>query len=417
MDIAIKLVIALGIGLLIGTERGWQARDAAEGSRVAGIRTFGLIGLLGALWALLAEQLGDILLGIAFATLAAIMLIAYLRDTAQTQNVSITSVVAALITFVLGALCVRNYEIIAASTAVVVTLLLGLKPVLHGWLQRIKAEELFAGLKLLLISVVLLPVLPDKGYGPWQALNPYEIWWLVVLIAGMSFSGYIAMKIAGVQRGILYTGLFGGLVSSTAVTLNLSRLAKTLRNEHVLAAGILVACATMYPRILIEVGVVNRAMLPELLLPMLVMTVITYAGAAWTWQHRHSSTLVSEVPLRNPMELGMAIRFGLLLVAVILLVNFLHDRYGQSGVYVLAIISGLFDVDAITLSLARLAKTELASAHASLAIVMAAISNSVVKALFVISIAGRRLGTLVALIMGIAIIAVLVTSYTLLILS
>lgn len=407
MTITLKLLLALGIGLLVGTERGWQVRSAAEGSRIAGIRTFGLIGLLGGLWSLLGEELGDLLLGIAFATLAAVLLIAYQRENKLRQDVGITSIIAALITFALGALCLRGYEVIAAAGAVITTLLLGLKPVLHAWLQRLEATELFAGLKLLLISVVILPVLPNTGYGPWQALNPYEIWWMVVLIAGLGFSGYVAMKIVGVQRGILYTGLFGGLVSSTAVTLNLSRLARTLHNEHVLAAGILIACATMYPRILIEVAVINHNLLGELLTPMLLMTVIVYAGAAWAWHRRHSATQIDELPLRNPLDLDMAIRFGLLLVAVLLLANFLHTRFGSGGVYALALLSGLVDVDAITLSLARLSRDGLAVPDAALAIVLAAVANTGIKTVLVLGIAGGKLGRRVSIYMGLAILAAL----------
>ena len=179
VDTILSLGLALALGLLIGLERGWKERTAAEGSRIAGIRTFGLIGLLGGLWEILARGVSEILLGFAFLAFALLMVISHVAEARESKDYGITTLIAALITFVLGALSVRGHHTVAGASAVVTTIFLSLKPLLHSWLQNIEANELTAALKLLLLSAVILPVLPNQGYGPWQALNPYELWWPV----------------------------------------------------------------------------------------------------------------------------------------------------------------------------------------------------------------------------------------------
>ena len=222
------LGVALSIGLLIGVERGWKARKADVGERVAGVRTYGLISLLGGGLALLADQLGAFILGLAFIGISGLLTAVYIITLKQggADDIGITSLIASLLAFVLGALAAMGEVKIAAASAVVTTLLLSYKPLLHHWVSALEENELRAGIKLLLISVVLLPILPNQGYGPWQALNPYEIWWMVVLIAVISFVGYFSIKIGGTSKGAMFTGLFGGLVASTAVTLHFSKLAR-----------------------------------------------------------------------------------------------------------------------------------------------------------------------------------------------
>jgi uncharacterized membrane protein (DUF4010 family) len=399
MDLFMRLGIALAVGLLIGVERGWQQRGAAEGQRIAGLRTFGLIGLLGGLWGLVARHLGDMLLGFGFLAVAALMITAYSLNRQGDRNHGVTSVVAALVTFTLGALAVRGYQHVAAAAAVVTAVLLSLKAVLHGWLQRLEKVELQGALLLLLISVVLLPVLPNRGYGPWQALNPYEIWWMVVLIAGISFAGYVAIKLAGTRRGILLTGFLGGLVSSTVTTLDLSRLGRRANLQAVAAVGVLAACATMFPRIAVEVAVINAALLRQTGLPLLLMTLVTVGGALWLWHRAQGATGLpakDEPVHRNPFELEPALKFGLLLALVMFLAHLLQAWFGEAGVYLLAAVSGLSDVDAITLSLSRLARTDLAAVTAARAIILAAVVNTGVKGALVLLLAGGGMGRKVA---------------------
>jgi len=256
-----NLGLALALGLLIGVERGWQARAVPEGGRVAGVRTFGLIGLLAGLLELLAHGTWEIFFG--FLAFVILMAVAHVTEARATQSYGVTTIVAALITFVLGALAARGLHAVAATGAVVTTILLSAKPILHKWVEQIEAAELTAALKLLLVSVVILPVLPDQGFGPWQALNPYQLWWLVVLMAAISFAAYCAMKIAGAERGILLTGFLGGLVSSTAVTVQLARLARRAEVPNIFAAGVLVAGATMFVRMLLVIAIVSPMLLPS----------------------------------------------------------------------------------------------------------------------------------------------------------
>ncbi|MDH5326263.1 MAG: DUF4010 domain-containing protein [Gammaproteobacteria bacterium] len=393
MDQLISLGIALALGLLVGLERGWQEREAAEGSRIAGIRTFGLIGLLGGLWALLAgnSQYSDITLGFAFVGLAIILIVAHTVDRGSQRNYGVTTIIAALITFVLGILTVLGEKNVAVAAAVATTVLLSLKPVLHQWIQKIEILELTAALKLLLISVVLLPVLPDKGFGPWEALNPYEIWWMVVLIASISFISYVSMKLFGAHHGLLLTGFLGGIASSTAVTLNYSHMARTLNIHRVLAAGILIASATMFPRVLLEIAVINHEMIPLTATPLLAMTTVNVLGAFWLWRHQPDTLSPQELARSKPFELLPALRFGLLLVIIMLLAQAFKHWLGDTGIYVLAAFSGIADVDAITLSLARMARNGLADEIAANAIIIATIVNSAVKTALVYFIGGMPL--------------------------
>ncbi len=403
-----QLGIALALGLLVGVERGWRERAAAEGTRIAGIRTFGLIALLGALSGLAAKVAGEVLIGFVFVAFAALMIAAHvIQAAALDREYGITTVVASLITFILGALVVFGMEAVAAAVAVITTVLLGLKPVLHEWLRKLEAHELFAGFKLLLISVVILPILPNRGMGPWEALNPYQLWWLVVLIAGISFVGYFAIKLTGPRRGIGLTGLFGGLASSTAVTLTFSRLGRTSPTVHtLLAAGVVVAAVTMFPRVLVLVSIVNAGLLPLLVLPLIVTTLVGYGAVAWLWlsSSRHKQA-PEEVQLRNPFELMTALKFAGLLTAVMLLARLFQIWFGETGVYALAALSGIGDVDAITVSLADMARGSIEPVVAARGILIAAAANTAVKAALVVGIAGGQMAWRVTLALGVALAA------------
>ncbi|MCC6207596.1 MAG: MgtC/SapB family protein [Gammaproteobacteria bacterium] len=405
MDLFLKLAVSLSIGLLIGLERGWQERAAPEGSRIAGLRTFGLIGFLGGLWAVLAEQLGALVLGLAFAVLAVLMILAHREDVRRNRDLGITTVVAALVTFTLGALAVLGQVAVAAAGAVLTTTLLSLKPVLHRWLLRLEFQDLTAVIKLLLISVVVLPALPDKGYGPWQALNPYRIWWMVILIAALSFAGYVAIKWAGTRRGVLLTGLLGGLVSSTLTTLTFSRLAREHHTDGVLAAGIVLASAVMLPRMLATVAVINAALLPMLAAPLGLMACAASLGAWWLGRQRDKDPPESKLELGNPMKLLPALKFGVLLALVMLLANGMHAWLGHEGLYVAAAISGITDVDAITLSLAQMAQETIAGAPAVRGIVIAALVNTAAKGALAAAIAGRDMARRVLPVFGLTLAA------------
>lgn len=399
------LAVALAIGLLIGLERGWNMRTQADGMRVAGFRTYGLLSLLGGLSVLLARQSGQALMGFAFVAVTLVLLVAYRGSLKRFENYSITGTIASLTTFSLGALTVFGHAMLAVATAVVMTSLLGFKPLLHGWINRLDQAEIYATLKLLLISVVILPVLPDRYYGPLDAFNPYHIWWMVVLIAAISYLGYFAIKIVGNRHGPLLTGICGGLVSSTIVTIDLSRLAKENPQMHnALAAGILMACATMFARVLLVTSILNVTLFQNLLPALSTMGCVTYLVAFMLWRKIGDLRPEQEIKLQNPFQLGMALKFGALLLVVMLLSKFLKLYFGDMGTYFLAAVSGISDVDAITLSMANLSKTSQELNVASYAIMIAVLMNTAFKSILVWVVGNRWLAVRVG---GTSVVAVL----------
>lgn len=217
LDLLLSLCTALAIGLLIGAERGWQERDHEDARQIAGIRTFSLAGLLGGFATLLAGELGSAVWVALLLALAALAVAGYVSDVRRGGDQGMTTEIALLMTFLLGSLALTEQRLLAAAGGIVLTLLLSLKDKLHALLKRLTAEELSGTLKLLFISVVLLPVLPNQGYGPWAFFNPYLTWWMVVLIAALGFSAYLAIRLIGSRKGLLLTAVLGGLVSSTVV--------------------------------------------------------------------------------------------------------------------------------------------------------------------------------------------------------
>lgn len=393
LELLLNLATALGVGLLIGTERSWSGRDL-DGEELAGIRTFGLSGLFGGLAALSVGHFGVLAWITMFSLLALLVIAGYVIESRYSADHGMTTEVAMLLTFLLGSLAVAESRLLAGSIAVVVALLLSLKAHLHGALRRLNEAELSGALKLLFISVVLLPALPNQGFGPWQAFNPYTTWWMVVLIAAIGFAAYVAIRLLGTRHGLMVTALLGGIVSSTAMTITLARLdADKLRPA--LAAGLLATSALMFPRVLLEVGLVNRALLPQMLAPLLTAGLI-YAGGALFFYLRAAQQPegAAQTLLKNPFELGPALRFAALLVLILFLVEAGRRMLGDTGVYLVALLSGLTDVDAITLSLANNARSELDPTVAVRGIFLAALSNSLVKGVLIAIIGGRQLALL-----------------------
>ena len=406
LEWAVRLLVALAVGALVGLERGWKARDADEGERELGLRTLAVIGLLGGVCGLLSDQLGELFLGLVFIGMVVLLAVIYRTKVAERGDIGATTQFAALLTFALAALAGRGHLVIAAAGGVVTALLLGYKGRLHEWLGRLERRELEAAIQLLLISVVLLPLLPDRGYGPWEALNPYVIWWMVVLIAAISFVGYFAIRIVGARAGTLATAVFGGLASSTATTLSLSRIGRGKRSAApLLAGGILLACGTMFPRMVLVATVIHPALFAPLLWPAAVMAAVIYGGALLMMFGSTGDLDSDDVLPRNPLELGSALTFGALLAAVMLAGKALAEWFGDLGIYVLAAASGIADVDAITLSLTKMSQQDLALEVAAVGIVIAASVNSLVKAGLAVGVGGRALGWRVAVPMLIAVIA------------
>ncbi len=393
-DLFRRLLVALALGFLIGLERGWSKRELEPGRRIAGIRTFGLISLLGALTMVLGRESGIWVIALAFGGLGVLMASATFVEAQKTGEYGITTEVAAFIAFVLGALAMTPHVQLAAAAAVIATIILGTKPVLHEWVRKLAPEEIYAVFKLLLISVVLLPILPNRTFDPWNALNPYEIWWMVVLISAISFLGYFAIKIAGAGRGILLTGLLGGLVSSTAVTLSLSRLANQQPEScRLLAAGVVIASTTMFLRVLVVATLLRPSLALLLAPPLVAMTLTGCLGAWWLVRHPGKQSVAQPfIRLRNPFEFNTALGFGAFLAFILWLTQVLRLWIGKAGIYLTAAISGLTDVDAITLSLARLAEDPAFLITAERGILLAAVVNTMVKGGMTATIGGRYLG-------------------------
>ena len=407
IEIYQRLGVAIGIGLLIGLERTWQIRDQenARSKNVMGIRTLGLMGLLGGLTGLLSMEGQPAVLVPAFLSVGILVVAGYYLTSVRENNSGATTEIAALVTFLLGNLAVVGMIRVAVMVAVLTVVLLGIKRQMHRFVERIQEDEMLATMKLLLITVVVLPVLPNQGFGPWKVWNPYELWWMVVLIAGISYAGYLGTRIAGPGIGVGAAGVLGGLASSTAVTLSFSRISKTNPGlEVLLASGVIISCTTMFPRILIEVGVIHPGLLPGLVIPAILMAGVGYIASFLLWIYSRSEVNQNHSTLKNPFELVPALQFGLLLAGILFAVRFTESIFGGAGLYAVSAISGITDVDAITLSLSRMARDGMDPDIAIHGIMIAASVNTMVKAGMVFFIAGKRMGLVVVAILGLSLL-------------
>ena len=409
----LNLAIALLLGAIIGLERGWGAREQKAGERIAGIRTFALLGLLGGVAAVLTREITEWAFPVLLISVVAMALVAYSERLAHIRNFSITGTVGMVLTFCYGAIAVAVDPALAAGAAVITAIILDNKQEIHDAVNQLQSRELDAALKLLLISLVMLPLLPDEGMGPGGVLNPYEIWWLVVLIASISFVGYFAIRLAGMGKGILFTSLFAGLSSSTALTLHFARQASTAPNlSPQFASGTLIACGTMFPRILVYCALINPGLLPMLLWPVLVMSALLYGPALLIWK-RHEDRLTVPQPelTQNPLDLKSAFLFGLLLTIILVLGVYLQNWLGDAGILFLAATSGIADVDAITLSLTRMSLESISMQTAVIGIVIAAAVNNLVKAVMSASVGGKEMGLMVGAPMVLSLLAGLTVAW------
>ncbi|MBY0512005.1 MAG: MgtC/SapB family protein [Rhodospirillaceae bacterium] len=402
-----NLGVALAAGLLIGLERGWRGRDLVEGGRFAGLRTFGLIGLFGGIVGTLAVDFDRRLAGYGLFVTGILIGLGYWLSAKESLRIGLTTAFAALLAFTFGVLAAQNHLVVAASGAVATAVLLGAKEVTHNWLQRIEPRELGAALQLLLISVVILPILPDQNYGPYGSLNPYRLWWAVVLISGLSFIGYVSMRIVGTKRGLVLTGIFGGLASSTATTLMLSRFARERTAfVNLASASITAACGIMLLRIIVLAGAVEPRLLPHLALPIGSMLLTAMVLGWWFWRRPKSNDISIQQTVSNPFEIGPAVGFGVLLSAILVLANALQDLVGTQGLYLLALASGLADVDAITVSVGKMAAAGTVSTSAAWrAIIIAAGANIAVKIVLIRITCGGLLARQMAGAFGVMLLA------------
>lgn len=401
-----RLALALAIGVLMGVERGWDKREDPDGHRAAGIRTFALIGLLGGVCGWFAQSLGGLPLLGGFIAVSAMVVSGYVMRARTRPEVGFTTEIAELTAFALAALAALGEGQAAAAGGVVATAFLGAKATLHDLIRRLEVLELRAVIKLLLISVVLLPVLPNQGYGPGEVLNPYKLWLLVVMVAFISFLGYFAIKLAGPRIGSLLTGVFGGLASSTALTVSFARMGRNSPPmQAVLAAGVVVANTTMYVRLWVIVLVLNQPIGWRLAVPLGAMALAGLVGSWVLWRAREDETKPGTTTLSNPFELGMAVKFAILLAVVMLASQMLQSWAGSAGLYLLSALAGLADVDAIALSMVQMGGREVALTVAATSITIAAFVNTGVKVALVGGLCGGIMVRRVAWVMAAVIAA------------
>ncbi len=392
-----RVSVALAIGLLIGLERGWRARADEEGERAAGLRTHALAALLGAVWGGVAQPLGEagaIMLGLAFAAFSVVVGVFRYREAVHDETFGATTVVAIMLTFALGAYAMIGDLQIAGASGVAATALLGSKTYLHDFVRRVTWPELRSGLVILVMTFILLPVLPDRPIDRWGAINPAEIWLMTIMIAAISFAGYIAVKLIGGQRGLAVAGLAGGLASSTAVTVAMARLCHERPGRaRLTAAATLLADAVMAPRILAVVAVADVGEALRLA-PALGAAALAFlaGGFIMQWRAEAEAEAARGLNLRNPLDLGAVLKFGALLSVVMTLARLATGVAGNVGAYALSALSGVADVDAIALSMARLARSELGYDAATRAILLALATNTAGKAAMGWFMGGAGLG-------------------------
>jgi uncharacterized membrane protein (DUF4010 family) len=403
------LGISLALGLLVGLQR-----ERAK-SLIAGFRTFGLITVLGTLAALIARHIDEgggqggawiIVAGLIGLTGAIVIAnILKMRLNAEEASPGATTEIAALVMYCVGAYLVFGHRSVALVTAGAVAVMLYAKPIMHGLAQRMGENDMRGVMQFVLIALVILPVLPNEPYGPFQVLNPRQIWWMVVLVSGISLGGYVALKLLGEHTGAVLSGILGGVISSTATTVSYARRASHSEGQVAVATLVIMLASTVvYARVLFEVAVVARSVLPAVAGPIGVMggAALLLSGVVWLRNRKVKTRLA---PPESPTELKAAITFGVLFAIVLLAVAAGKHWLGNRGIYAVAAISGMTDMDAITLSTSKMAaQNTLETGTAWRAIIIATIANLLFKAGIVAVLGGRALLARVAVLFGINIL-------------
>jgi len=384
-----RMALALGIGLLMGLERGWRTREAAPGSRTAGIRTFAISGLLGGTLGAIVGTLGAasstavaIVLAVGFATYAAVIATFCFAENRADNTFSATTPIAAMLTFVLGAYALIGNMWLAAASGVAATAILAAREELHGWVAQITWPELRSGLVLLAMTCIALPVMPTDPVGPYGGVNPREVWIIAIVLAFVSFLAYVAVKFLG-ARGVLVAGALGGLVSSTAVTIDSARRAAAREGPpDLLTASVGIASAIMFLRVIVIVAALKPTLI-GLIAPALTCASLLACGFAayfaYSRQLGGGAGTAQPANFRNPFSLWSVVGFAIFLAVVMVLSRAVGESLGTGGTILGAIVAGLADVDAITVSLTRLTPAPLTAEHTAIAILAAVASDTVSK--------------------------------------
>ncbi|MDL5514997.1 MgtC/SapB family protein [Arenibacter sp. M-2] len=398
------LGIAFGLGLLVGLQR------EKANSELAGVRTFTLIAILGVLSGFLSRDYQNPfilpVLGIALTSLLVAANFIKIKVFAN-PDVGQTTEVAALMMFAIGAYLVMGDRVLGIILGASMSVLLYVKERLHNFIDKLQEKDLAAIMTFAGISLVVLPILPNKTYGPYNVLNPQNIWLMITLIVGLSVLGYFIYKFVGKKLGIISNGVLGGLISSTATTVSYARKTVDTASISKMAAFVItVASAISLARIMVEVGVVIPEKLPHILLPLMVEFVVMALICVGMFYSINKDSKDDKMPEPdNPADFKSALVFGLLYGAILLAVAFANEEFGDDALYVVAIISGLTDVDAITLSLSQLIKSDALNVDTGWKLILlASLSNLVFKGVVAGILGTKQLVKWIALTFGIAIV-------------
>lgn len=407
------LGVSLGVGLLIGLER-QQSMGRKEGQAVpAGLRTFPLFSLAGSLVWLLRDG-APVLPAAGVLALIALLAAHRLGLPAEHREHGVTTEAAAIVTFLLGMLAVADtllpdFEARLTTTGALgtlVALLLSIKPRVEAVVRHISADDLFATLQLFVVALVLLPLLPDEGMGPYGAINPAYTGRMILLIGGVSWVGFVASRLLGPGRGLILTGLVGGLVSSTAVAFGMAKRAK---DEPAVVPSCTVAItaanAMMLVRVLVTVAIIAPALVPAIAMPIVAMLAAGLVMLRPLLRQVRVAGATGGVHVDNPFELKSAVLFGLLFVVVVVVAHAVRATLGDGALVLAGLVAGLTDVDAITLSAATLAKQGLTASVAAATILAAVVSNTAMKTVAVMTIGGPAIGRQIARVSGVTLAA------------
>jgi uncharacterized membrane protein (DUF4010 family) len=396
----LSVVVSTGIGLIIGLER--EFRKASDKDHFAGIRTFPLVCLLGCIVTYIGQELSIwIVISTAIAFIIFIAVTYYVRSAKGHQG--ITTEISLIITFILGMMTSQQLIKESLAATVITTTLLTLKGQFHSFVLRITEDELFAFVKFIMLCLLLFPFLPDHNYGVNGILNPQEIGFIVVVVSSISFLGYLLIKYTGSNKGILLTALFGGLVSSTAVAWTFTSRSKKSdpSQSNLYAAGITLASSIMYLRVVAVAMIFNVSFATSLIVPCLLMfTVGLIFALVYLRKAQPGVPAAAPIQLGNPVNILNAFGFGLLYIAIAYLVYYGQQFFGDTGLIVSGFVSGLADVDAITINIAKRSSTPLILHHPATIVLLATFSNTLVKILIAVFNGTAELKKKVVIAMG-----------------
>jgi uncharacterized membrane protein (DUF4010 family) len=403
--LALHVLAAVAAGLLIGIERGWRQREEAGGARVAGVRTFTLIGGSGGLISLVSLHVSPVLAAIMLAGLVVLLIGAFILPRAGQASRDATTMVAAMVALGLGLLAGAGFAALALAGAAVATLVLAVRTQAHSLLGSLTQEEMRAIARYAVIALAVLPFLPDAQYGPYEAWNPFKLWLVVVLVTGFSVLGYVANRVIGQDRGTIATALIGGAYSSTAVT---AAFAARLKEADAgpFSTGIALASAVMYVRVLLLATILA----PVAALPMLMLlgppAIAAFAAAGLTWRREHAATGSGAELKSKPFDLLPALGFLLAVAGASLLVRWAQVEFGEAGGALSLFIAGSFDVDAALVAYSALPHDAVPVAIAALALAGTVAVNMAFKAAIVFANAGAKTGraALLALLASLAVL-------------